>query len=81
MDTTKEQDEIVDAFHLLRKTIDNLEKGLLSPGLAEYYRQFEPILPGMKAELEMLHKKVWVISDAISTDNDKVKYFDVVTKL
>ena len=79
MDTTKEQDKVINDFHILRKTISNLEEGLLSSGLAEYYRQFEPILPGMKAELQILHDKLRDIYNDVSSY--KIKKFDTVDKI
>jgi len=47
--------------------------------LAEYYRQFEPILPGMKAELQILHDKLRDIYNDVSSY--KIKKFDTVDKI
>ena len=85
MEITEEQAEVVKEYDRITKLIDTVEDALRQSGNAEFWRDFEAILPSMLKHQKKYHDKIHAIVDLKSvTDGvpeDKIKYFDVVTKL
>ena len=81
MEITEKQARVVKEYERITKLIDVLEDGLSSAANAEFWRDFEAILPGMYEHQKKFHDKIHQIVDLADVPKDKIKYFDVVTKL
>ena len=81
MNITEQQAETVKEYERITKLIDVVEDALGQPGVAEIWRDFESILPGMYEHQKKFHDKIHQIVDLADVPKDRIKYFDVVTKL
>ena len=80
MEITEKQARVVNEYERITKLIDVVEDGFKA-GNAEFWRDFEAILPGMYEHQKKFHDKIHQIVDLADVPKDRIKYFDVVTKL